>query len=824
VGGITTLLGRAAGGEVGPNDFVWEERGGFLLDVVVGRRVLFVASRGDPGQSGGAKKSDVYRARVRLTRSGRPLSIAALYDLTQTPDGADSELAAFGRHAAFATSAYGAVESVTLLDLSGDARDRQARTWSERLRASAESWLDTGDARGIGRTEIVFDRPPPIARLELTGESLVMALGQEGAPAALDTATRVLNTGGNDEFGARVQALPHAVRPLEDVAVRLAVTAFGAGPTDAIVDLAHRVGASYVAVRNLFRSPERSMHSGAIAAPASASFDWPPAPLAVPISPPLPGEGQWRQPSVAFLPLAQSEAGAAPYVLETAIRPDPDRRRLVVHLATMDMRQLELGIVPGFDAPRPTVGPHGSGRMRVATRVMAKATSPPGAKGRQGESRAPQPIVAVFDGGIGSRRPPSLEAARGLVVQGHVLSPPLAAMPSIAARDDGWLAFGPWLAPELDALARAGVTSLWQGPPLLEFQDAAPVEGWADLVDRSAICRTRTGYLTYAWAKDVSAATLERALVVAGCDRALHLGRSPHRTGFAYVRLGDEGPDDADFAALAPAMTLERGQAAGASADALFFLRLRDPLPASAIELPWTADEGRQPPPSWLSAVHGAVATNLGAQVRLVAFARGRYLWRLRAGLKELAYRGSGEFLTRLDDSEFAAVGAAIGVGAGRRKTPRGFATSGAAGRAFRGDAGVLVASRDGIALVRSDGFVAPPDADATELPLTAEEGSLRPEAREVGSMRTRGAACVLADGTFVVATTTFDSDEATTKSLLDIGCRRVVALDRGSHMAAFVHRSGADPAPQLRYDASALYAVEVPMRGPVHRLEEVLH
>ncbi|KYG11025.1 hypothetical protein BE21_09005, partial [Sorangium cellulosum] len=39
---IAGMLGDAIGGAVSPDDFVWEERGGFLSDALLGRRVLFL--------------------------------------------------------------------------------------------------------------------------------------------------------------------------------------------------------------------------------------------------------------------------------------------------------------------------------------------------------------------------------------------------------------------------------------------------------------------------------------------------------------------------------------------------------------------------------------------------------------------------------------------------------------------------------------------------------------------------------------------------------------------------------------------------------------
>ena len=54
----------------------------------------------------------------------------------------------------------------------------------------------------------------------------------------------------------------------------------------------------------------------------------------------------------------------------------------------------------------------------------------------------------------------------------------------------------------------------------------------------------------------------------------------------------------------------------------------------------------------------------------------------------------------------------------------------------------------------------------------------------------------MLADGTFAVASTTFDSDEAATSALIDLGCSRIVALDRGTHASFFLNRAGTGTEP----------------------------
>src|SRR5262249_48675469 len=115
---------------------------------------------------------------------------------------------------------------------------------------------------------------------------------------------------------------------------------------------------------------------------------------------------------------------------------------------------------------------------------------------------------------------------------------------------------------------------------------------------------------------------------------------------------------------------------------------------------------------------------------------------------------------------------------------------------------------------IKSGEFVQRPGEDAAELPLMAEGGKLRPEASEPRAMLPRAAACVLDDGTFVVATTTFDTDEPNAKALVELGCRRVGALHRGSHFAASLHRAGTDTPLEKRYESTTLYAFDEPMRG----------
>ncbi len=80
----------------------------------------------------------------------------------------------------------------------------------------------------------------------------------------------------------------------------------------------------------------------------------------------------------------------------------------------------------------------------------------------------------------------------------------------------------------------------------------------------------------------------------------------------------------------------------------------------------------------------------------------------------------------------------------------------------------------------------------AVQLILVAQAGTLLPTAQKArGSMRRRAAMCIHPDGALLVSSTTFDSEEATTQALLDLGCSTIVALERGSQHPFCVHFQG---------------------------------
>ena len=529
---------------------------------------------------------------------------------------------------------------------------------------------------------------------------------------------------------------------------------------------------------------DATIEAGGAAAPAGDTF--PPAAIAPVIQPALAGEGVWT----ARGAVGRGEVKGAPaFAYEAAIRPNPRSPESLVRLVALDTRQVDLRLSPGVDEPHSRIGLHGTGR-------------PP-------EGISAERMVAAFAGGPAGKRAneTSHGTEPGFVAERRVLAAPVQGMASIALTEDGRAALGAW---PFGAEMNAPYVSLRQTADLLLGATKPAPEEANQPAERSALGLLPSGQLVYAWSVRATSETLARALTLAGCTQAVPLAAGPAPSGFAYLRPG------APAEPVTQAMSLGADRLAGRSTNDLFYVVLRNagpPAPPGGVTL--APDTGRQPSPTWLPAIHTGDVTGLGAQIHVTTFAAGRLAFRLRPGMKEPATKAVAALPTTLADGDQAKLVAAIGVGTGKRRGARGLIIEGASGLPVRSeDTGALVLDQGRPRVVKASEMKPSPGIDATELPLTADEGKLLPAARDIGSMRARAAACVLEDGTFAVAVTTFDSDEAATTALLDLGCSRVVALDRGSHASAFLHRAGTDNAPQTRYETTAIFAVEVPLAG----------
>ncbi|MRG96469.1 hypothetical protein [Polyangium spumosum] len=779
---IAAMLGASVNGSVGPEDFIWEERGGLIHDALIGRRVLFLAAR--PSGTDLAPTNDLYRAEVRISRGGRPVAVRRVVNLTNTPLGHEHDLVAHGRWAAYATSADGLVQGLTILDLAGDAALQQARTRSERLRAAVENWLSESALRGIGETAVLFGAPPKQARFELTQDMLVMALGEDALPAAVTLADASVNPGPRDAYALAAQRLPHDVTPWSRFLEATTRELVGEGAAGRVKRLVTSLRTRALRFREATSSPPPELPAPPASETASEE-GFPPPRVATKRERTMPGEGLWI-PAPGVHPLPASKPEAPPALFTTFVRPDPDRPHAVVHLVALDGRRLELRPVPGTLAPRIPTGLRGEGRIPAADVPSA---------------------VAAFAAGPPANTPPL-----GLVVERRTFLPPRADVHTLAVDRFGRPSIGAWpfgedVPQEIRALRQTGAPLVTAGR-VGTFSEADAV-----LLDRSALGVTEAGHLIYGWGEALSAELLARALVLAGCREALPLATSPDPTGLGFFqRKGDE----LDARAHVPGMSFLPERALTGSPTELVYVVERKanpdaPLPEGAT---WEPDPATQPAPLWQPGIFAATVSKLGAQVRLAWFAPERFTFHIRAGEKELSHRFGGTFPGTLGDAERPHVLAAVGLGTGRRKGPRGLAIDGSIGLKIGAGAGVLVVGDGPVRIDKSESFTPTPDADATELPLTADEGRPLPESRVVGSMRPRAALCALPDGAVLVASTTFDTDEATTEALVDAGCARVVALDRGTHLNAFVHRAGGATLPEARYEQTTLYVLESPLRG----------
>lgn len=739
---IARLLGGAVGGQVDPDEFVWEAGGGLLRDAFVGRRVLFLARRA-------GENRDLYRARVRLTRAGRALAVGGVVDLSRTPDGDESDLTARGTRAAYVTRAQGVVQGATLIDLAGEGDTRAASTRLARLWASIESFVATGSLGGARFVDITFAHAPSDVRIELAEPGLVLALGDEGTAAAVDAGSASTTIAEPDRYGIFAQLRRHGVRP----AVRA---------LPELLERADMPAAASALARFTRRFPHRTTTSARGVAPTRPAGDggFPPPPLADG------DDGAWRSRVAA--------ADADPLAVEIAVRPGAGDSDAVVRLVAFDTRRVDLAFVPGLDDPPTTTGP----RPRATSANLDAAR-----------------VVAVV--ALGAR------GGAGASQHGRVLAPLLADRPTLVADPVLGASLGPWrgAAPPQSSVRQF---SAW----LVAVGDDAPVT-------RSALCRTRGGHLVVAWSPRARAAAMVRALESAGCADSVELARAPESSGVAIA--GDGG-----LAPLDDSMTFRPSPLDSPAAEDRLVVVRRDAAPSGE---GWRVAPGLQPEPAWLPAIHERRVAKLGAEVTVTSFAPGRFSWSLRAGSRELRPRGAAakqRFASSLDPAQASAVVASVGVGTARKRSPRGLIVEGLAGLRIRPDEGALVLDSDGdrargkLELVPSSAV--PDGVDASELPLTAEGGELRAEGREVGARRERAALCVLADGMVLVATSTFDSDEPTTQALLEAGCTRVAALDRGAHDPVSLRRAGVEPGPEASSETTTLFALPVVAMGRLGR------
>jgi hypothetical protein len=473
------------------------------------------------------------------------------------------------------------------------------------------------------------------------------------------------------------------------------------------------------------------------------------------------------------------------------VRADPERPYARVLIVAMDMRQLELDMEAGVEDPKPLTGQHGTGKIPRDPAVLSR-------------------VVGAFNGAF-----KTTHGEYGMMVHRRILLPPKPGAATVVVTQDRRVGLGTWGArPDIPD----DVLSFRQNlEPLVEEGHLTPsgrtqwgwqLPGTSMMTERSGLCVAGTGQLYYLWGDEVSAATLGKAMILAGCSYGIHLDMNPHHTGFIFASIRSLANKDYDVKLLTPQMEISQERYLEYSPKDFFYLMLRDPRPSG--DLAWTEDTGAQPAPAWVPTVWSAVA-QIGATVpragttgttvtpvELTAFDASRVRFRLRTARRE----GQKEYASaELGQSEVHRVIASVGLG-NPSDSLRGKPATGR-------EMGWLVAEdARGLSVAPPGPKPQPGTEDAVELPLVVDAGKILPAAQELRAMRRRGAACVNTSGHAVFAMATADTDEPNSLALLRAGCSRAVALDRGSHQPTFIHRAGAGSPPLGRYSESVFYAV----------------
>jgi hypothetical protein len=809
--GLAALLGQATSGAVLPVDVAWEPSPGVVIEFFWGRRVLFLSS------VGGAPR-DLYRARVRVTLEGRPVSIAGVHNLTATPVGDEQKLTIREGRAAFATASSGAIEAITVLDLEGKPRP-PGSTILDDVTGAITNWQEVGHHRGIGRIDVNVDKPGDDLKLAFDPTRLFIDMGG-GKQATVDLSAGTLMTEAG-QIGAHV-FVPPALRKKPILwavdTVRAEVGPEPVAMVEAAVfnarDVVRRSMYSYFGGQNA--SPEVASDAPEVA-PVSKTVDatgsqsdpnvWPPAPIKPTWKNPEPGEGKWTPITFPWLkkfsargattsaPSAAPNADPPPYFYQTTVRADPERPYTKVLVVAMDMRQLELDMEAGVDDPKPLTGVHGSGKIPRDPKVLGR-------------------VVGAFNGAF-----KTTHGEYGMMVHRRILLPPKPAAATVLVTDDRRVGLGTWgPSPKVPAEVLSYRQNL---EPLVEDGKVSPsgrtqwgwqLQGTSMMTERSGLCVSAGGHLYYLWGDETSAATLGKAMLVAGCTYGIHLDMNPHHTGFVFANVRSPAPRDYQAHLLTPLMEIWPERYLEYSPKDFFYLMLREPMPSG--DVGWAIDVGTQPAPTWLPAVWRTLvqippskSEANAVQVELLAFDAGRVTWRLRTARREWPKRDFVSAELAQDDSHRVMAS----VGLGNPQDPReavntklsfpGFAT------------GALVADEAHNFALFSEQEIGNGDgSEAIVVPFILDNGKIAPAAREPHAMRRRAAMCASPSGHTVLAVATSDSDEALAVALQKVGCARAAALDRGSHRSTFLHRAGAGEKPLARYDESVLYAVSRPM------------
>lgn len=831
---LAVELGRASGAVVRPEDIRWESTNGVLGDLTIGRFVLFLGSAAPSGPR------DVYRARVRLSPEGRPLSVGAVSNLTSTPIGDDHALVVSGDRAAYATWAFGQEQSVTAVDLSGEGAQNSTKKLSDRAMAWVTNVQQTGSGDGVGRIDVTLDQPANRVGLALdsanqASPTLAIDLADDDRSLVATRTAKLDLVKGELVVGSQMHA--DAGKHLPKRFVFWAVDTVRAvpwiGPAP-IAWLEEKAFAARDGVKQaLFKVTDgnQALAKENDQPPVAKVLDtsqaaadlghWPPSAIRSMWKNPEPGEGEWEAPKQPWIKrMAKEVAGegdAAPSpFMRTFVRPDQERPYAKVLLVAMDMRQLDLDMEAGSEDPKPLTGSPGVGRLPREPAVYTR-------------------VAAAFNGGFKTEH-----GNYGMMLKKRVLLPPVQGAATVILTKDGRFGMGTWGTNKdvggIQDVPKDEIVSFRQNlDPLMENDVVNPMGRWqwgftlpgtSMQTERSGICVTSAGHLMYAWGDDVSATTLGNAMKMAGCVYGMHLDMNPHHTGFTFTNINEFKNRNYKSELLSTQMEIDTDRYLLYAPKDFFFVTLHDPTPPKIDGLDWTPDPGAQPAPSWMAGLWRAKTGGID----VVEVEPARAAFRVRGGTKEPPADLPAQPPSRseLDGDDAKRVLFALTLGTSDPKHHKGLVVDGKVAMPLIGSehSGAVVVAEDGaISIARAKDLAAiPAHADVVEMPLLIDEGKTVPAPHQGRSRSGFDSALgVTAQGRVFVARATGAASADDLATLLErAGCVRAVLVDRGAGGHGALFRAGTPTPPRSRYEDTTLYAMARPMLPRGFRFEAV--
>ncbi len=447
-------------------------------------------------RTGPGEPSDLYLVVVRVSPEGAVLEVGEEHDVTNTT-GVDESLAVVrGEIAAYTASNDGLVTGIHLLDLRGRSDHGGDFTFVQRQQAAITNLQQTGQASRSCTTPSRWtrwrtERPSPGGATgcsrpaSMTTSSSSTPATHAWSPARPSSASSPTSRRGRATSLTwavdRVRSVPSFGDDRMQWLTAVVFTAldkwnatFSHGTT--AKDVEDELG--------LAAPPAAATAPGAIVDP---EVGWPPAPMHVPVSPPLPGEGRWialdKDPFIT-----PAAAGTPPAFVTSFLRPNVHRQDVRVYMTLWDPRQIALHMEAGTVEPISANGEHGPGMVPRTPEVMKH-------------------FVAAFNGGFQAQRRvqhaverhrvPTPQAVRG---DGHGAPGRLERVRRVASSERGQGqragSGGGHRAPAEPHCAGAG-RALAMGTPPAWWGGTPP--GWPDQIHsaRSAICMTTEGFVGY---------------------------------------------------------------------------------------------------------------------------------------------------------------------------------------------------------------------------------------------------------------------------------------------------------------------------------------